>query len=298
MKKRALVGRAHIGVLTWLRDLLVPIHAPAGCSAGNLIGACRSRLPVVCVLLLAGIGVHEAGQPLETETARLLPRGAFKVESTFEFQTSPDGQEKSLPLALEYGLLDRLELLVEPVFYTAISPDTGRSATGMGDLEATLTCLFLRESSARPAFAIAMEVKIPTAHDNLIGTGKTDYTPFIIASKQLGRFDTHVNLGYTFVGQPPGPKLKNTIDYAVAGEYRFNEKWVVVGEVTGNSSSLTGAETSDGNESNVIPEASGGERIALVGARYYVRPEMFFSLGASYDNSRALLLRPGFTFRF
>lgn len=257
-----------------------------------------TRLPLVCVLALLGTGIGHAGQPLETETARLLPQGKFKIESTFEFQTSPNGREKSAPLAVEYGLLDRLELLVEPVFYTAIRPDVGRNASGMGDLEMTLTYLAFKESPRRPAMALAMEVKFPTAHDTLIGTGKTDYTPFVIASKRFGKLDLHANLGYTFVGQPPGPKLKNTIDYALACEYKFNDKWVMVGEVTGNTSSLTGAEQGASNENSVIPEASGGERIALVGARYYLNPDMFFSLGLSYDNSRAILVRPGFTFRF
>jgi len=259
----------------------------------------KAGLLLLPLLSLFGTGLQRAGQPLETETARLLPRGAFKLESTFEFQTSPDGLEKSAPLAVEYGLLDNLELLVEPVFYAAISPDMGRHATGVGDLEVTLSCLFHHESPAIPALAIAAEVKIPTAHDVLIGTGRTDYTPFIIVSKKLGRTELHANLGYTFVGQPPGPPLKNTLNYAVAGERRLNDRWVVVGELTGNTSSLTGSESSGpGSESSVIPEASGGERVGLVGARYYLRPEMCFSLGVSYDNSRAILLRPGFTFRF
>lgn len=39
---------------------------------------------------------------------------------------------------------------------------------------------------------------------------------------------------------------------------------------------ITNAEQGAGNESSVIHEASGVERMALVGARHYIRPEMFF----------------------
>ncbi len=67
---------------------------------------------------------------LETETARPLGRGVFEVSGNFEYQTSSEGREAAVPFAAEYGLTDRLELLVEPVAWTAIRPKTvpGRPA--------------------------------------------------------------------------------------------------------------------------------------------------------------------------
>jgi hypothetical protein len=239
-----------------------------------------------------------ASQPLETETARLLPRGWFKVDGVVEYQTSSEGHELDVPLAFEYGLSNRLELLVEPVVYTAIRPKAGPSATGFGDTEATLSWLVSNETRVLPAFAVAGEIKFPTTKNDRIGTGKTDYTPFLILSKRIGDFDSHLNLGYTIIGQPTGPRLKNTFDYALAGEYHAGPRWDLVAEVVGNTSSLSGAELGSESESAVTPEASGGEVAGTVGARLYLRPGMFFSLGVSYDNKHALLFRPGFTFRF
>ncbi|MGA8807141.1 MAG: hypothetical protein WB973_04625 [Thermoanaerobaculia bacterium] len=43
-------------------------------------------LSATLLLLVAGTAL--ASQPLETETARPLPQGVFKIELTGEFQTS------------------------------------------------------------------------------------------------------------------------------------------------------------------------------------------------------------------
>ncbi|MEA2625297.1 MAG: hypothetical protein QOD06_1342 [Candidatus Binatota bacterium] len=240
-----------------------------------------------------------AGQPLETETARLLPAGGLKTEATFEYQTSPDGKEYDLPFAFEYGITDRLEILVEPVWVTAIRPSSGRGATGFGDLEMTLSYLVLRERTFLPAIAPAFEIKIPTASDDLIGTGEPDERFLLIASKRFGAFDTHVNLGYTVVGSPQGASLKNVFDYAFAIEYNLLPTVDLVAEVLGNTASSPEGDTAEGTggpaENAIVPEAAGTEVSGLVGFRYYVRPNLFLSLGGSYDNNDAFLVRPGIT---
>ena len=106
---------------------------------GCCIATCLRRwglgwLASLCVALPT-----RASQPLETETARLPEAGALEFESTVECQTSSDGQELAIPLALTYGITDRLEFLVEPVLYTRIMPDQGSTETGIGDVETTLT---------------------------------------------------------------------------------------------------------------------------------------------------------------
>jgi hypothetical protein len=151
-----------------------------------------------------------AAQILETETTRLVPAGALEVASNFEYQRSGEGSETALPFAFTYGFANRLELMVEPVIYTAIHPRAGPRATGVGDLEATLTYRLRIESRYMPSLAFAGEVKFPTARNTLIGTGKTDFTGYLIASKRFERLDLHANVGYTFVGQPVGIALDNT----------------------------------------------------------------------------------------
>jgi hypothetical protein len=245
------------------------------------------------VLLIASSAM--ASQPLETETARLLHHGDVKIEATAEYQTSHEGTERAFPFVFEYGLSDRTELTVEPVFGTSIRPKHAPPASGAGDVEVTLTHLFKPESSSIPAFALAAELKLPTAKNEQIGTGKTDYTLWGIASKRFGRMDVHGNLGYTVVGKPTGTDLRNIVNYAVAEEFHLSPAVDIVAEVLGNTSST--GETVEGAPSPapVPAEASAGESSIMAGLRWHHSPAITFALGVSYDNNHAFLIRPGLT---
>ena len=247
---------------------------------------------VASVALLGSWRNLAAQQPLETETARLPHRHALLVSGTYEFQTSPQGTEHDVPLALEYGVTDRLALLVEPVLFTAIRPEISPNATGVGDLEATLQFLARDERGALPALAIAVEEKLPFAANRQIGTGRADFTPYLIASKRLGRFDVHANLGYSFMGRPAGLAVQNTLNLALAVEHHATTHVDVLAEVL----STTAAALDGGGESSLnAPEIAGAEQVGMVGVRYRRGPFTWLSLGITYDNTRALLFRPGLT---
>jgi hypothetical protein len=261
------------------------------------------RHHVIRSLILAALaaGAARAGtaQTLETETARLLPRGWWKIGNAYEFQTSSEGREAAVPFIVEYGVTGRLELVVEPVPYAAIRPNRGRRARGAGDVEVTLTWLLRHESGGTPALALAAEVKLPTARDTLIGTRRTDYTGYLIASRRFGRLDTHANLAYTVVGRPAGARVNNIIYAAVAGVYRPNARTELFGEIFGNTAASAEAESGTGpGGTTVTAEVAGGEVVGTLGAGRYVVPNLLLYGAVSYDNNRALLLRPGLTFRF
>ncbi len=258
----------------------------------------RLLLALSFTVALAPLTLTCAQQPLETETARPLKKGVVEFQTTFEYQTSKEGKEQAALVAFEFGITDRLSLLVEPVFYTGIRPKLGRRATGLGDLEVTLSYLLAKEGKRRPALAIAGEVKAPTARDALIGTGKADFAAYLFASKKFGKFDTHVNVGYTFVGKPAGVQVSNTANFAFATEYFLNKKFTLVGEVLVNGLGKTEAVALPGVPLTTSPEAAAGELVGTLGFRYNIKPNFSFSLGVSRDNAGATLFRPGFTYRF
>lgn len=244
-------------------------------------------------LVLAALPLIPAmAQTLETETARLLARKAVKFGANFEYQRSSDGRERAIPMFFEYGVTSTTELVVEPVLYTAIRPKMGPRATGAGDLEITLIQRLVGETSSRPAFAIAGEIKVPTARNSLIGTRKTDFAGYLIASKRFGKLDTHANVGYTVVGKPLGAQLKNIANFAIAGMYDVGLHTKLFGEVLANTAATVGAA-----ESSTTPEAAGGEVVGTLGAGQYVSRQAFLTFGLSYDNKGAVLFRPGVTFR-
>jgi hypothetical protein len=147
----------------------------------------------LAVLLIINFQCLQA-QVLETEDSKPLLPGQVEIGAGLEFQTSKEGTETALPFAFELGLTKRFTFLVEPVSFTTIRPKLGNKTVGIGDLELTLFYQVLRETRTRPSISVSAEIKLPTAKDTLIGTGKTDFTPFIIASKTTGRFFTSVML--------------------------------------------------------------------------------------------------------
>src|SRR5258706_3210535 len=116
-------------------------------------------------------------QFLETEESRPLLAHQLEIGSGLEFQTSKEGTETALPLAIEYGLSKRFTVLLEPVGFTSIRPRTGPQAKGLGDLEITLFYQLIPERNGWPSVSLSGEIKIPTAKNKFIGTGKTDFTP-------------------------------------------------------------------------------------------------------------------------
>ena len=250
---------------------------------------------VVCLSLARAGGA----QVLETETARLRVQGAVQAGTNIEVQTSSEGREWAVPMLFEYGITNRWELVVEPVARTWIRPRATPRAAGIGDTEITLEYLARLESSTWPAIAVAGEVKAPTARNTLIGTGQPDLAAYFIASKRFGNLDTHVNLTYTWVGQPPGAALSNIWGTAVAAMYAPARRVRIYGEVL-TTTSATGQpeQTSALNVPvPVVAEAATQELVGTLGAGLYVRPRWFLSVGISYDDTGAWLIRPGITFR-
>ena len=254
------------------------------------------KLIVIAVTLGVGAESRCEAQVLETETARPIPSKTLTLGSAFEFQRSAEGRESAVPVAFEYGVTDRLGLLVEPVIATSIRPKMGRHASGGGDLEVTASYLVRSESENLPALALAGEVKFPTAEDRLIGTDQTDYSGYLIASRRFGGLDCHANLGYTIIGKPAGVDLRNIWSGAVAAEAILNEHWVLFGEVLGNTSSAPGTtgESPEG-QSAVVPEATGGELVGTLGFGLHPTRSFLDSMSMSYDNNSAILIRPALT---
>ncbi len=241
-------------------------------------------------------------QVLETEESKPLLPGQFEIGTGLEIQTSKEGTETALPLAIEYGLSKKFTLLVEPVGFTSILPKMGPHAKGVGDLEITMFYQIVSEKNVLPSISISGEIKIPTAKNTLIGTGKTDYTPFLIMSKTTGKFFTSMNLSYTFLGKPNGIVANNLFNYALGTIYSVSQKSILFAEIYGNSSALGGAETPEGtvvtNPNINTQEVSGGETVGALGYGYYLKKELLLSLGINYDNNNAVLFRPGIEWKF
>lgn len=241
-------------------------------------------------------------QVLETEDSKPLLPKQFMIGTGLEYQTSNEGKEIALPLEFEYGLSKKFTLLVEPVAFTSIIPNTGTKATGIGDLEVTLFYQIVKEKKFLPSISVSGEIKIPTAKNTLIGTGETDYTPFLIMSKTTGKFFTSINLSYTFLGKPEGVIANNLFNYAVGTIFTASPKAILFAEFYGNTSAMGSGETPENttpSDPNMnTSELSGGETVGSLGYGFLLKKELLLSFSVSYDNNNAILFRPGIDWKF
>ncbi len=254
---------------------------------------------VVTLVILVTGRASKAQQAIETETARPLGHGVVELGTAYEFQVSNTGLEHALPFAFEAGIGDRFEFLVEPVALTAIRPSAGNgpSATGIGDLELTAFELVVHETPYTPAISFAAEVKLPTARNNSIGTGKTDVAGYLVMSKLFGPVDVHVNLGYTVIGKPMGVTANNIYNFAIAGVLPLGNRYEVFAECFGNTAASPDGETGDAGGVVLVPELAAGEIVGAGGVQWNINRTMEVSLGASYDTNSAFQTRTGFVYR-
>lgn len=256
------------------------------------------RLLLIVAVLTSACSTVLGDLALETETARLLKPGQIEGGAAFEFQTAFDGKEYAFPQFVEFGVLPRLELLIEPVAAVLIRPPGG-SATDIGDLETTVTGLVLDEAKYIPALAVGGEVKFPIATNTAVGSGEYDYRIYGILSKRIGAVDVHFNLGYNIIGSPPGVATKNPLDFELAAEWFVNPKIDLFAEVTRTNSAV--GRSGKGMplvSAPAVAEVAPRETIGSVGMRYHVNPHLSIFGSFSYDNSDAKLFRTGFSIKY
>lgn len=180
---------------------------------------------------------------LTTETAVPLDRGQTKLETGFRYERiSNSDRTYTLNAELTTGIINNLEFLVDVPF---IFDRTKKNNTeGLGDLRLKAKLRFLKGREATPiSIAGQLIIKFPSGDKdlNLIrsinpsGSGEADVGFQIIASEEFSLFTMHLNLGYTFVGNPPGEDFRNVLNYSLAIEYEAIPKsFKIVGELTGH----------------------------------------------------------------
>ena len=188
----------------------------------------RASLAVVAALTLA------TGAEARIVTSRGASTAAGPLRlvlgSGFEYETDAEESEYGFPFFAEYGFNDALTLTVEPSAVVIRRKSRG-DLSGFGDLETTLTAEIVSERRHRPAFAIASTIKWPTAKRGDLGTGERDVSIGAIVSKEFLSCDVDANVVYTFIGDPPGVSLKNTLEASLASEWHPRPVLDVIAEV-------------------------------------------------------------------
>lgn len=243
----------------------------------------RALLLGLAVVAASHVGNAWADTVLETETAELGKKGEWLISNSIQFERAPDGRTNFTLFQYEYAWSDRGEILIEPFFQEWDSPNNGSRFHGAGDLEITPSYMVSLEGARAPAVVLAFKIKVPTASNRDIGTGKFDYYPYVILGKHVGPWTLNANLGVDFIGRVAGEDFRNQGIYDFSAERKLSDKLSVFGEVFGNTSPAQGTP---------------GTFAGAVAFEYQVSPHFNYFVSAGYDSDDLFNIRPGFNIHF
>lgn len=201
-------------------------------------GARSSRGWLAILLAISGGAAAHATFPLVTDEADTQDPGTLQIEAGASYETGSEYHHYDVPIALTYGVIPRVDVAVgfgNQFEERTLDDGTTEKVNGIDDLSVAMKWMFLDESMYVPRQTINPSVNFPTADDRKdLGSGKTDYDLTWKASKSIGKkTGMHLNVGYTWVGDPPDEDVGDVVHWGVAADYQIVESLQLIGEVFG-----------------------------------------------------------------
>jgi hypothetical protein len=156
----------------------------------------------------------DPNRPIAIEDAYVLPKGEIGIEGGVVFNDR--GQEKgriAFQPQIIYGAFANTQ--IELMTTTLTEPNTVAGDDKSGDLSLGVLYNFNTETSDIPAFAMRVELGFPTG----VKSKGLDTEVTGVMTRSFGRWRTHLNAGYTFLGSPQGSERAGT--YRVVGAVSY-----------------------------------------------------------------------------
>jgi hypothetical protein len=200
----------------------------------------RMKCRIAAGVVLCGGGAAWATLPLTIDEADTQDPGTFQVEAGTSYERDSECHHYDFPVALTYGVMPRWDIaagfggqLEQRTRHEHEGDD--QRVSGLADLNLATKWLFLKESTYLPRQTVCPSVTFPTADDQKgLGRGETDYDLTWLASKAIGdRLGVHLNIGYSWLGEPSNEDVGALVHYGVAADYQLFDSLQWIGEVFG-----------------------------------------------------------------
>ena len=237
-----------------------------------------------------------AAHPLITDDPDTQGKGKFQIEvngeSGFDKETAAGATVKTrgseLATSLSYGVTKEVDLIVGiPYQDYSVKADgaTVAEKSGLSDVAIEVKWRFFEKDG----FALALKpgVSLPTGDEKKgLGTGKTGYGAFIIASKELEPLTFLVNLGY-IRNENKADEQVDLRHISAAALYKATEHLTIVANI--------------GQETNTEKGADKDPAFALAGVIYAVSESFAVDFGIKAglnDVEMDVTYLAGIVFRF
>jgi hypothetical protein len=150
----------------------------------------------------------------DTET---VDKGEAQLEARLWMMEWADsvGNSMGIDARARYGLNENWDARISTGLFS-ISPDMGRSESGLNDTWLSSRYKIMDEEADSADVAVTGYIKLPTAdEDKAMGSGQTDLRGTVSAAKDLGSIIGIASLGYTIVGESSGVDLDNEIRWGL-----------------------------------------------------------------------------------
>lgn len=168
-------------------------------------------------------------RPSVSSPAQLPAPGQLEFEFGGLRTTGGDPRRSSLPYLFKLAFDNEWGVLLGGDAHVWTQGDAGR-AQGVGDTNVVLKRAWVVDDAS--AFGMELGAKLPTAND-ILGSGKADYTINTIYSRDLGPVHMDANLNATRFGLVDPGSARTQIGASTAFSMALSEHWGLTGEVSG-----------------------------------------------------------------
>ena len=156
----------------------------------------------------------DPNRPIAIEDAYVIPKGEIGLEGGMTFNDRKQGKSRfGFQPQIIYGAFDNTQIEIMSGLVT--EPNTVRGDDKSGDLSIGALYNFNTETLCLPAFAARVEVGLPTG----VNSKGIDTELTGVMTRSFGRWRTHVNVGYTFLGSPQNNERSGTYRLVAAVSY-------------------------------------------------------------------------------
>ena len=156
----------------------------------------------------------DPNRPIAIEDAYVIPKGEIGVEGGVTFNDRKEGKGRfGFQPQIIYGAFENMQLELMTGLVT--EPTTVAGDDKSGDLSVGVLYNLNTETIDLPAFAVRAELGFPTG----VNSKGVDTELTGVMTRSFGRWRTHVNVGYTFLGSPQGQERSGTYRVVAAVSY-------------------------------------------------------------------------------
>jgi hypothetical protein len=237
-----------------------------------------------------------AAHPLITDDAGTQGKGNFQLEVNGQYDRDDDtvsgvsvkSTGGQVATTLTYGIIDSVDVVLSlPYRWSNIKEDGNTVSDGNGISDTVLEVKWRFFEKDGLGLALKPGVSLPTGDDEKgLGTGKTGYHLFFIASQEIAPWAFHLNLGY-IGNENKVDEEKNIWHASLATTYDVVENWKIVGNI--------------GVEKNTDKAADNDPAFIIGGIIYSISKSFDIDFGVKYGLAASetdLSVMAGTTFRF